>query len=76
MPQPRQRVLLREDERNLLHDIYRRNGPLWDIIINHVRRDERFHQLPDNIQVLYPNVERGNAVRRRIRDFISREQRQ
>ena len=57
----------------MLHEIYIRNGPLWDVIINDMTRDERFQQLPENIRMLYNNV---GAVRRRVRDFIGREQRQ
>ena len=67
---------MREVERNLLHDMYRRNGALWDVVVNDVRRDERFQQLPNNVQDLYGNVERRNAVRRRVREFIGREQRE
>ena len=64
---PRQREIIREVERNLLHDMYRRNGALWDVIVNDVRRYERFRQLPYNVQVLYENVERRKAIRRRVR---------
>ncbi len=67
---------MREVERNLLHEMYRRNGALWDVVINDVRRDERFQQLPNNVQGLYGDVERRNAVRRRVREFIGREQRE
>jgi hypothetical protein len=76
MPPRRQRELVREVERNLLHEMYRRNGALWDVVINDVRRDERFQQLPNNVQDLYGDVERRNAVRRRVREFIGREQRE
>ena len=64
-----------QTERNLLHDMYRRNGGLWDVIINDVRRDERFQQLPDNVQNLYTNFGERAAVRRRVRTFVGREQR-
>ena len=72
----RGRRLIREVERNLLHDMYRRNGPLWDVVINEVVRDERFQQLPADVRQLYENAGERNAVRRRVRDFIGREQRQ
>lgn len=57
MPPRRLREVVREAERNLLHEMYRRNGALWDVVVNDVRRDERFQNLPDNVQGLYENVE-------------------
>ena len=63
-----------EVERNLLHSMYRRNGALWDVILNDMRRDERFPQLPENIRQLYEDGGQWNAARRRIRNFIGREQ--
>ena len=30
--------------------MYRRNGALWNIILNDARKDERFQQTPKNIQ--------------------------
>ena len=57
MPPRRLREVVREAERNLLHKMYRRNGALWDVVVNDVRRDERFQNLPDNVQGLYENVE-------------------
>ena len=39
-------------------------------------RDERFQQLPENVRMLYNNVGERPVVRRRVRDFIGREQRQ
>ena len=75
-PRPRQpRRLIRETERNMLHEIYIRNGPLWDVIINDMTRDERFQQL-QNVRMLYNNVGERPVVRRRVRDLIGREQRQ
>jgi hypothetical protein len=56
--------------------MYNRNGALWDKIVNDVRRDERFQQLPEDVRVLYNNAAEGPVVRRRVRDFIGREQRQ
>ena len=44
--------------------------PVWDIVINDIARDERFMNMPDNVQELY-----ANAGRRRIREYIAREQR-
>lgn len=76
-PRPRQpRRLIRQEERNILHEMYNRNGALWDKIVNDVRRDERFQQLPEDVRVLYNNAAEGPVVRRRVRDFIGREQRQ
>lgn len=72
----RGRRLIREVERNLLHDHYRRNGALWDVVVNEVVGDERFEQLPADVRPLYQNAGERNAVRRRVRDFIAREQRQ
>ena len=57
MPPRRRRELVREAERNLLHEMYRRNSALWDVVVNDVRRDERFQNLAENVQALYGNVE-------------------
>ena len=76
-PRPRQpRRLIRQEEQNMLHEMYNRNGALWDVIVNDVRRDERFQQLPEDVRVLYNNAAERAVVRRRVRDFIGREQRQ
>ena len=72
----RGRRLIREVERNLLHDMYRRNGALWDVVVNEVARDDRFDQLPADVRQLHQNARERNAVHRRVRDFIGREQRQ
>ena len=62
-----------EVERALIHEQYRRNGPVWDIVINDISRDERFINMPANVQELYVNAR--PAARTRIREFIAREQR-
>ena len=64
-----------EVERALIHEQYRRNGPVWDIVINDIARDERFINMPANVQELYANAHQRPAARRRIREFIAREQR-
>ena len=35
----------------LINEQYRRNGPVWDIVINDhdIARDERFMNMPDNV---------------------------
>jgi hypothetical protein len=47
MARPRRPI--HEIERNLLHDMYRRHGALWDIVLNDVRRGPRFQQLAENM---------------------------
>ena len=64
-----------EVQRALIHEQYRRNGPVWDIVINDIARDERFINMPANVQELYANARQRPAARRRIREFIAREQR-
>ena len=64
-----------EVERALIHEQYRRNGPVWDIVINDIARDERFINMPANVQELYANARQRPAARTRIREFIAREQR-
>ena len=64
-----------EVERALIHEQYRRNGPVWDIVINDIARDERFINMPANVQELYANARQRPAARRRIREFVAREQR-
>jgi hypothetical protein len=80
LPRPRvarqPRRLICEAERNMLHEMYNRNGALWDVIVNDVRRDERFQQLPEDVPLLYNNAADRHVVRRRVHDFIGREQRQ
>ncbi len=68
--------MLHEVERNMLHEMYNRNDAVWDVIVKDVRRDERFQQLPEHVRVLYNNVAERAVVRRRVRDFIGRVQRQ
>ena len=52
------------------------NGPIWDTIANDIVRHERFRNIPANVQELYANnVGNRRAGRRRLRDFIAREQR-
>ena len=72
---PRRVRRVGEVERALIHDQYRRNGPVWDIVINDIARDERFVNVPDNVQELYVNAGQRPAARRRIREYIAREQR-
>ena len=55
--------------------MYRRNGALRDVILNDVRRDDRFQQIPANIQELYQDAGQLNVARRRVRNFIGRKQR-
>jgi hypothetical protein len=33
----------------LINKQYRRNGPVLDIVINDIERDERFMNMPDNV---------------------------
>lgn len=73
MARPRRPI--QEIERNLLYDMYRRNGGLWDVVLNDVRRDGRFQQLPENVRELYQDAGQRNAARRRVRNFIGRQQR-
>ena len=68
--------MLHEVERNMLHEMYNRNDAVWDVIVKDVRRDERFQQLPEHVRVLYNNAAERAVVRRRVRDFIGRVQRQ
>ena len=39
-----------------VNEQYRRNGPVWDIVINDIARDERFMNMPVNMQELYVQV--------------------
>ena len=57
-------------ERALIHDHYMRNGPVWDLVINDMIRDNRFQNVPANVQDLYQNVIQRPQARRRIREFI------
>lgn len=72
---PRRVRRIGEVERAIIHEQYRRNGPVWDIVINDIARDERFMNMPDNVQELYVNAGQRPAARRRIREYIAREQR-
>ena len=36
-------------ERALIHDHYMRNGPVWDLVINDMIRDNRFQNVPANV---------------------------
>ena len=71
----RARRPIRELEGDILHDMYRRNGGMWDVILNDVRRDGRFQQLPQNVQEVYTDGGQRTFARRRVRNFIAREQR-
>ena len=78
---PRGRLLrivrrIGNQERALIHDHYMRNGPVWDLVINDMIRDNRFQNVPANAQDLYQNVIQRPQARRRIREFITREQRE
>ena len=66
---------LGELEKRLIYTHYNQHGPLWDIVINEVRRDDNFLQLPIEVQQLYREAANRTAARRRVRDFIQREQR-
>ena len=72
---PRRVRRIGEVERAIIHEQYRRNGPVWDIVINDIARDERFMNMPDNVQELYANAGQRPAAQRRIREYIAREQR-
>lgn len=72
---PRQVRRIGVVEKALIHEKYRQNGPLWDIIINDIVRDERFENMPANAQELYTNARQRPAARRRVREYIAREQR-
>jgi hypothetical protein len=65
---PRRVRRVGEVERALIHDQYRRNGPVWDIVINDIARDERFVNVPDNVQELYVNA---NNDRRLDNEFAN-----
>lgn len=73
---PRQRVRIGNAEGRLIVEHYQRHGALWDIIINEISRNPAFEQLPHNVQAIYNNNGRRNAVRRRVRDYVQREVRQ
>ena len=65
-----------EVERGVIFERYMENGPIWDTIANDIVRHERFRNIPANVQELYANnVGNRRAGRRRLRDFIAREQR-
>ncbi len=64
-----------EVERALTHEQYRRNGSVWDIVVNDIVRDELFINMPENVQQLYANICQRPAAGRRIREYITREQR-
>ena len=72
---PRRVRRIGEVERALIHEQYRLNGPVWDIVINDIARDERFVNVPENVQELYRNAGQRPAARRRVREYIAREQR-
>ena len=63
-----------EVERALIHEHYRLNGPIWDIVMNDIAQDERFVNVPENVQELYRNAGQRPAARRRVREYIAREQ--
>ena len=70
---PRQRVRIGNAEGRMIVEHYQQHGALWDIIIIGIHRNPEFEQLPHNVQVMYNNNGRRNAVRRRVRDYIQRE---
>ena len=72
---PRQVARLGNQEKRIILGHYRQHGPLWDIVVNNIIRNPEFAQLPANVQAIYNNAASRNASRRRIRDFINREQR-
>ena len=53
-----------------------RNGPIWDLVMNDIIRDNRFQNVPANVQDIYQNVGQRPHAGRRIREFITREQRE
>ena len=71
----RQDRCIGEVERTIIPEQYRRTGPLWDVVINDIVRDERFLNIPEKVRQLYGNVAQKPATRRRVREFIAREQR-
>ena len=73
---PRQVRRIGEVERAVIHERYMEIGPIWDMIANDIVRHERFRDIPANVQELYANVGNRRAARRRLRDFIAREQRE
>ena len=74
---PRQVVCrIGNQERVLIHEHYMRNGPVWALVINDIIRDNRFQNVPVNVQNLYGNVNQRPKARRRIREFTTREQRE
>jgi hypothetical protein len=77
---PRQVRRIGEVERAVIHERYMEIGPIWDMIANDIVRHERFRDIPGifpaNVQELYANVGNRRAARRRLRDFIAREQRE
>ena len=72
---PRQVARLGNQEKRIILGHYRQHGPLWDIVVNNIIRNPEFAQLPASVQAIYNNAAGRNASRRRIRDFINREQR-
>ena len=78
-PRARPRHVVRRignEERFLIHEHYMRTGPVWDLVIYDIIRDNRFQNVPANVQDLYQNVGQRPQARRRIREFITREQRE
>ena len=73
---PRQRVRIGNAEGRLIVEHYQQHGALWDIIINGINRNPEFELLPHNVQAMYNNNGRRNAVRRRVRDYVQCEVRQ
>ena len=60
---PRRVRRIGEVERSIIHEQCRQNGPVWDIVINNIVRDERFMNMPDNVQELYANAGQRPAPR-------------
>ena len=63
-------------EKRLVLTYYQRHGGLWDVMANEIGRNPQFVQLSENVRDLYNNVAWRNAVRRRMREYIRRAQRQ
>ena len=73
------RQVRRKDEverENFMSDIMTENGLIWDIIINDFVRHGDFGRILWNVKELYANAGNRHAqARRRIGDFMAREQR-
>ncbi len=72
---PRQRVRIGNVEGRQTVHYYQQHGAVWDIIINEINRNPEFEQLLHNVQAMYNNNGRRNAVHRRVREYVQREMR-